>query len=134
MFLQDFTKIQNLILLNISVLQSKLCVFVFLQICICETASVRQLKQASLRSLTRSFVFLRFAFYKCEPASVQQLKQVSLRSLTRSFDDVPSSKELTLGLPQINLGILSLNRSFVFLHFCVFASLSCRCDKHRGIG
>ena len=42
-------------LLNISVLQSKLCVFVFLQICICETASVRQLKQASLRSLTRSF-------------------------------------------------------------------------------
>ncbi|MBQ5681871.1 MAG: hypothetical protein IIV20_10390, partial [Bacteroidaceae bacterium] len=62
-------------------------------------------------------VFLHFAFYKCEPASVRQLKQVSLRSLTRSFDDVPSSKELTLGLPQINLGILSLNRSFVFLRF-----------------
>ena len=62
-----------------------------------------------------SFVFLYFcvfAFYKCEPASVRQLKQVSLRSLTRSFDDVPSSKELTLGLPQINLGILSLNRKF----------------------
>ena len=96
-FLQDFTKIQNLISLNISVLQSKLCVFVFLQICICETASVRQLKQASLRSLTRS------------------------------FDDVPSSKELTLGLPQINLGILSLNRSFVFLCFCVlhFAMRNC---------
>ena len=34
-------------LLNISVLQSKLCVF----------------------------VFLRFAFYKCEPALVRQLKQ-----------------------------------------------------------
>ena len=40
-----------------------------------------------------------------------------------NFDDVPSSKELTLGLPQINLGILSLNRSFVILHFCVFVIL-----------
>ena len=40
--------------------------------------------------------------------------------------DVPSSKELTLGLPQINLGILSLNRSFAFLHFCIFA----RCKKY----
>ena len=39
------------------------------------------------------------------------------------FDDVPSSKELTLGLPQINLGILSLNRSFAFLHFCKFAKM-----------
>ena len=38
--------------------------------------------------------------------------------------DVPSSKELTLGLPQINLGILSLNRSFVFLYFCVFVKPS----------
>ena len=40
-----------------------------------------------------------------------------------NFDDVPSSKELTLGLPQIKSGILSLNRSFVILHFCVFAFL-----------
>ena len=56
--LQDFTKIQNLISLNISTLQLN---FVFLQICICETALVRQLKQVSLRSLTRSFAFLRFA-------------------------------------------------------------------------
>ncbi|MEE1146915.1 MAG: hypothetical protein UHS32_09105, partial [Bacteroidaceae bacterium] len=40
------------------------------------------------------------------------------------FDDVPSSKELTLGLPQINLGILSLNRSFAFLYFCVFVKPS----------
>ncbi|MBQ2457780.1 MAG: hypothetical protein II275_06455, partial [Bacteroidaceae bacterium] len=39
---------------------------------------------------------------------------------------VPSSKELTLGLPQINLGILSLNRSFVILRFCVFAF--CKCE------
>ena len=43
---------------------------------------------------------------------------LTLRSLLCIFDDVPSSKELTLGLPQINLGILSLNRSFAFLHFC----------------
>ncbi len=42
------------------------------------------------------------------------------------FDDVPSSKELTLGLPQINLGILSLNRSFVILLFCIFVFL-CFC-------
>ena len=35
-------------------------------------------------------------------------------ALTPLHFDVPSSKELTLGLPQINLGILSLNRSFVF--------------------
>ena len=40
--------------------------------------------------------------------------------------DVPSSKELTLGLPQINLGILSLNRSFAFLYFCVFVKTSVR--------
>ena len=72
--------------------------------------------------------FCVFAFCKCETASVRQLKQVSLRSLTRSFDDVPSSKELTLGLPQINLGILSLNRSFVFLCFCVFVFL-CFCEN-----
>ena len=64
-----------------------------------------------------------FAFCKCETASVRQLKHVSLRSLTRIFDDVPSSKELTLGLPQINSGILSLNRSFVILCFCIFAFL-----------
>ena len=43
-----------------------------------------------------------------------------------NFDDVPSSKELTLGLPQINLGILSLNRFFVILCFCVFVFL-CFC-------
>ena len=38
------------------------------------------------------------------------------RSSLKGFGDfdVPSSKELTLGLPQINLGILSLNRSFAF--------------------
>ena len=59
--LQDFTKMQNLISLNISVLQLKLCIFVFLQICICETASVRQLKQ--------SFIALTYSqLYKCEPA------------------------------------------------------------------
>ena len=49
-----------------------------------------------------------------------------LRSLLCIFDDVPSSKELSLGLPQINLGILSLNRSFVFLCFCVFVKTSVR--------
>ena len=43
-----------------------------------------------------------------------------------NFDDVPSSKELTLGLPQINSGILSLNRSFVILCFCIFAF--CKCE------
>ena len=64
------------------------CIFAFLHFCKCETASVRQLKQVSLRSLTRSFVilcFCVFAFCKCETASVRQLKQVSLRSLTRIF-------------------------------------------------
>ena len=30
-FLQDFYKMQNLILLNISILQSKFCIFVFLR-------------------------------------------------------------------------------------------------------
>ncbi|MBO5660774.1 MAG: hypothetical protein J6R98_07070 [Bacteroidaceae bacterium] len=34
-FLQDFTKAQNFILLNISVLQSKLCIFVFLRFAFC---------------------------------------------------------------------------------------------------
>ena len=113
MFLQDFTKTQNLISLNISVLQLKLCVFVNLHLRNCFRSAI----ETSFIALTYSQLCV-FAFYKCEPASVRQLKQVSLRSLTRSFDDVPSSKELTLGLPQINLGILSLNRSFVFLCFC----------------
>jgi hypothetical protein len=45
-------------------------------------------------------------------------------ALTPLHFDVPSSKELTLGLPQINLGILSLNRSFAFLYFCVFVKPS----------
>ena len=107
--------------LNISVLQSKLCVFANLHLRNCFRSAI----EASFIALTYSQLCV-FAFYKCEPALVRQLKQVSLRSLTRSFDDVPSSKELTLGLPQINLGILSLNRSFVFLCFCVFVKTSVR--------
>ena len=69
------------------------------------------------------FAFLRFCILQMRNSFRSAIKQVSLRSLTRIFDDVPSSKELTLGLPQINLGILSLNRSFVILCFCVFAFL-----------
>ena len=108
--------------LNISVLQLNLCVFANLHLRNCFRSAI----EASFIALTYSqlcvFAFLHFCIFVflqiciCETASVQQLKQVSLRSLTRSFDDVPSSKELTLGLPQINLGILSLNRSFVFLY------------------
>ena len=56
--------------LNISVLQLD---FVFLQICICETASVRQLKQSFI-ALTYSQLCI------CETALVRQLKHVSLRS------------------------------------------------------
>ena len=63
-------------------------------------------------------VFCKFSFAKLLPLGITPSQLGVMRSLLCIFDDVPSSKELTLGLPQINLGILSLNRSFAFLHFC----------------
>ena len=51
MFLQDFTKTQNLMLLNISVLQSKLCIFVFCIFAFC----ILQMRTCSRSAIETKF-------------------------------------------------------------------------------
>ena len=62
----------------IALTYSQLCVFAFYK---CEPASVRQLKQVSLRSLTRSFVFYILQRGKCETALVRHITVLSLPNL-----------------------------------------------------
>ena len=112
----------------------------------------------------KEFLLVAMRYERFNGTQITQIRQISAASLgitpkpawcsalTPLHFDVPSSKELTLGLPQINLGILSLNRSFAFdvpsskccvarhssskldsaltpLHFCIFA----RCKMYGGV-
>ena len=82
-----------------------------------QIAQIRQIFAASLgiaqASLVLRSLLCILTFHHRNAASLG-IVQVNLALRSFLCIDVPSSKELTLGLPQINLGILSLNRSFAF--------------------